>query len=175
MDESNETETLINPSVDMDTELNHIPQVTEEDKENFFKSILSDSPYEETVNLFDGKLKLTFQAMSVQENSDIVGQIVLDRKNGTAAENDAYLVTIASYRLAVSLKQINGAVYSDISKGTFKPASDKDTYILARTRPMLDWATPKLSAYLDAFKQFERKMLTLTREVQNRNFWKASA
>lgn len=173
------TNPMINPSIELDKSSLLEPKqgilITDEDKEKFFKSIMSDKPYEETVPLFNGELEITFKAMTVQENSDIVNQIVADRKNGIAADNDAYLITIIAYRMAVSLVSINGEQFSEVKKEDFKPRSDKDTYILSRTEPLSSWTTPKLSAYIDAFKLFESKLIKLSTEIQNKNFWKASA
>ena len=42
---------IINPSVDMNRDRAKV-DVTSEDKERFFKCILSDKPYEELISLF---------------------------------------------------------------------------------------------------------------------------
>jgi hypothetical protein len=169
------TETIINPSIEMDLDNSPIVELTAEDKELFFKSILADKPYEETVSLFDGQLKARLRAMTVAENADVVAQIVADRKAGVAAENDAYFITIATYRLGLCLVSIEDKPYSSVTKDNFSAILENDTYILARSRPMRSWATPKLALFLDAFKAFEAKVIKLTNEVQTPNFWKASA
>lgn len=170
------TEFSINPSIEMGYKQPLPPSISEQDKERFFKSIISDQPYEEELSVFDGKLKLKFRVMTVQENTDIVKQIILDKENGEAGDNDAYLIRISVYRLALSLIEINGETYSKITKDNYEELDpDADSYIVARAKPMLSWSTPKLSSYLDAFQQFELKMVKLTSEVQNVNFWKASA
>jgi hypothetical protein len=169
-----ETTTIINPSIEMSRETEKTVEITLEDKERFFKSILADRPYEEVVSLFDGQLKVRLRSMTVQENSDVVNQIVADRKNGVAAENDAYLITISTYRLALSLVSIDDQPYSTITKDNFQALAEKDTYVLARARPMSAWGTSKLAIFLDAFKAFEYKTIRLTSEVQTPNFWKAS-
>ena len=166
---------LISPSVETNTEQPKRVDITDEDKERFFKSVLSDRPYEETVSLFNDQIKLRIKAMTVQENSDVVAQIVEDRKNGVASDTDAYFITIATYRLALSLVSVDDKVYSSITKDNFSPSTEKDSYVLARAKTMLSWSTPKLSAFLDAFSTFESKVIILTKEVQNPNFWKASA
>lgn len=166
---------LINTSIEMDTTGNKIPVVSSEDKERFFKSILADKPYDEVVELFDGQLKLTFRAMTVQENTDVVNQIVADRKNNTASDTDAYFVTISTYRLALSLVSVDAQPYSLVTKDNFVVSPEYDSYVLARAKPMTQWATSKLSIYLDAFSRFEAKLVKLSSEVQNPNFWKASA
>ena len=70
---------------------------------------------------------------------------------------------------------IDDQEYSTISKDKFQAFTENDTYILARSRPMQEWGTAKLSVFLDAFQIFETKVVKLTSEVQSKNFWKASA
>jgi hypothetical protein len=164
-----------NQSIEMNPEPPKQDLITPEDKERFFKSILANTPYEETISLFDGQMKVRFRAMSVKENNDVVEQIIQDKKNGMAADNDAYFITISTYRLATSLVSIDDKEYSSVTKDNFSETTEKDTYILARARPMQAWATPKLSLFLDAFQKFEAKLVKLTNEVQTANFWKASA
>ena len=133
--------------------------ITEEDKERFFKSILSDKCYEETMSLFDGQLKVKFRAMTVQENSDVVGQIELDKKDGIANETDSYYITISCYRLAMCLVSVDDKQYSSVTKENFSASTENDTYILARVKTISSWSTSKLSAYLDAFQAFENKLV----------------
>jgi hypothetical protein len=163
-----------NQSLEMSTETKKTSEITQEEKERFLKSVLTDKPYEETINLFDGQMYLKFRAMSVDENSDVVNQIVNDKKNGIAADNDAYFITISTYRMALSLVSVDNAQYSSITKDNYTPSNEKDTYILARSNQMRLWSTPKLAIFLDAFQTFEAKLLKLTNEVQTVNFWKAS-
>lgn len=170
-----ETQTLVNPSIEMNREPLKTIDISTEDKERFFKSMLADKPFEDTVYLFDGQLKIRFRSMTVKENNDVVDQIIKDRKNNVAADNDAYMITISTYRLALSLLAIDDQEYSTISKDKFQAFTENDTYILARSRPMQEWGTAKLSVFLDAFQIFETKVVKLTSEVQSKNFWKASA
>lgn len=164
-----------NQSIEMNTEADRPATITDADKERFFKSILANKEYEETVELFDGQMRVKFKVMSVSENSDVVNQIVADKKNGLAADNDAYFITISTYRLALSVLTIDDQQYSSITKDNFSPSVENDSYVLARARLMQSWSTPKLSLFLDAFRKFEAKLVKLTNEVQTVNFWKASA
>ena len=164
-----------NVSIETNTDVNKVPEISETDKELFFKSILADKPYQESFSLFDGQLSLTFRAMTVQENTDVVNQIVADRKLGTASDTDAYFVTISTYRLAMCLVSIGTEPFSTITKENFKKTDEADSYVLARARPIAEWSTSKLSIYLDAFSRFEAKLVKLSSEVQNQNFWRASA
>lgn len=170
----NESE-LINPSVELDQSRMLIADVSAEDKERFFKSILADKPYEEAIKLFDGQVTVRFRTMTVQENSDVVNQIVADRKLGVAADNDAYFITISTYRMGICLVSIDDTPFSSITKETYTPFTENDSYILARSKPIKLWSTARLAVMLDAFKSFEAKLIKLTKEVQTQNFWKASA
>jgi hypothetical protein len=165
---------IFNPSVEMTPANSLNVTITEEDKERYFKSILSDEPYEETIKLFDGQLTLKFKVLTVQENNDVVAQIETDKVEGRASNSDAYFITVSSYRLGLSLVSIDNKPYSSITKANFTPAKETDSYVAARARLMLEWPTPRLSAYLDAFQLFEAKIIQLTKEVQTSNFWKAS-
>jgi hypothetical protein len=164
----------INTSIEMNREPVKTVEISQEDKERFFKSIISDVPYEEVMHLFDEQLKVRFKVMTVKENSDVVGQIVNDKKNGLSSDTDAYFITIASYRLALSLATIDDKPYSSITKDNFSPSHETDTYVLARAKLLSSWSTSKLSVFLDAFQRFESKVLKLTSEAQTANFWKAS-
>jgi hypothetical protein len=151
------------------------PELTDEDKEKFLKAVLTDQPFQETVNLFDGQLKVTFKTMSVEENNDIVNQIAKDKEHGIAENTDAYFITISTYRLALCLLSIDDKDYSDIVKSSFKSEDAAITYIRSRSLKVREWPTFKLSAFLDAFNKFEAKVVKLTNAVQQQNFWKASA
>jgi hypothetical protein len=153
------------------------PTITDEEKEHFFKALLSDTPYTEEVELFDGQMTISLRSMTVKENADVVKQISNDREADVASNDDAYFVTISAYRLAISLQVVNGTPFSEITSDTFKPAeNDKfTTYVKARAETIKNWPTFKLAAFLDAFGAFERKVVKLTNSVQTKNFWKASA
>lgn len=150
------------------------PELTDADKEKFFKSVLTDTYFEDTVSLFDDRLTITLRTMSVEENNDIVTQIAKDKEHGLAENSDAYFITISSYRLGLCLLKVDDKEYSDITKKTFKLEEPGVTYVRARALKIREWPTFKLSAFLDAFNKFEAKVVKLTNAVQQQNFWKAS-
>ena len=172
--EQDQEQTTIAPSIEMNQERVAKVVISEADKEHFFKCILADKPYEETVYLFDKQLAVRFKSMTVAENADVVQQIIKDKEKNVAADSDSYFITIATYRLAQSLVSVDGKPFSNITKTTFSPLTADDSYILAKAKPITAWSTCKLSVFLDAFQQFEAKVIKLTREVQTPNFWKAS-
>jgi hypothetical protein len=150
-------------------------EISDIDKENFFKSVLTDKPYEEKINIFGDQLSIVLRTMSVSENNDVVNQISLDREKGLAENTDAYFITISTYRLALSLVLIEDKPFSEISKESFTTTNDGVSYVRARAAIMQGWPTFKLSAFLDVYNAFEKKVIALTRAVKDQNFWKASA
>jgi len=148
--------------------------LSEQDKENFLKAVLVDEPYEENVSLLDGKVVLTFRALTMEQWEDHAAQVKLDSKNKVTDNDDTYFARFLSYRLAISLTKINGVPYlPEVTKEEFE-ATEEATYVAARTNPFKKWQAIKLSTYIDAFNQFERKLFQLAKEVQSPNFWKAS-
>ena len=149
--------------------------LTDKDKENFWKAVITNEKFIDTVELFDGKHKLTFSGITVEENEDVLKQFKLDEKNGLSSSDNAYFVQLVSYRLGVSLFKIDGADYlPEVSKARFVP-TDTTTYVAARSEPFKKWNAFKLSAYINVFNQFEDKITRLGKEIQTQNFWKASA
>lgn len=150
-------------------------EITQGEKEKFFKCVVSDSPYTDIIELFDGQMTVEFRSMTIQENNDVIAQIVADKAAGTAADTDAYFITIAAYRLSQCLVNIDGKPVKLPSKDTFLTGvGSTDTYVAFRAKALKNWSTFKLAAFLDAFRLFEAKVLKLTGEVQSKDFWKAS-
>ena len=156
-------------------EATKVPELSDDEKEKFFKSVLTDTAYQADISLFDDRLTIILRTMSVEENNDIVEQIAKDKQFGLAENSDAYFITISSYRLALCLVKIDDKEFSDITKDKFKTDDAGVTYVRARALKVRDWPTFKLSAFLDAFNNFEAKVVKPTNAVQRQNFWKASA
>ena len=149
-----------------------VPVITDDDRENFFKAFISDIPYVETLKLFDGKLKISFRTLNIDENDEVFRQINYDQAKGIAASDDSYYVKIVEYRLAGSITQINGEDFcKDITPETHPHDAEKGTtYILDRVKEIQKWNTFKLGAITEAFNFFEAKVLALTEDSVKGNF-----
>lgn len=169
---------LFQKSIEMVDENAVQSNLTDAEKENYFKAFLSDQPYIHTTELFGGKLRIKFRTMSVQQNSDVVNQIAIDKsQDSSSTMQDSYLVTIAAYRMAQCLCEVDDIAVTFHSAGdvTEEEKANGVTYIKKQALPLLNWPGYKLSAFIDAFNEFEAKVLKLTNAVQDANFWKASA
>lgn len=149
-------------------------KVTDEEKEAFFKSFLSDEPYRERISLFDGRFTAVVRSLTVQENDDVVRQIRKDVVSGLAAKDEAYYVKLITYRLALSLVELNGEPFAPEISHTSLP-TDKDTYVSRKADKLLAWSVHKLAGLQDAFKKFELKLMKLTATLDDPVFWKAGA
>ncbi len=151
--------------------------ITDAEKEAFFKCFLAEQNYSEKIGLFDNKIPIVIRTLTNKENNDIIKQIVLDQKSGLASNNDSYFITILSYRIALSIDKINNLPFQpEITAEVFPDNLEKGlTYVKERAKVIDAWPVFKLSAIQEAFRVFEEKILELTNEVQNPSFWKPGA
>lgn len=163
----------------LDTEVFETPapvvHLTDEEKENFFKSFLSDTPYHGTENLFDGKFIVEFKALTVKESDDVFVQLKKDQLSNYITNDASYALAMTNYRLALSISKINDEEFQpEIKAGTYKPKDQDDSYVKARAEKLRSWSVFKLSALAEAFKTFEDKIIALTRAIEDPGFWRAA-
>lgn len=147
--------------------------ITEQEKEEFFKAFLADRPYQEKIPLFGGKTTLVVRTLTNKENNDILKQIAMDVEKNKGRNDDSYFMTIMTYRLALATVEVDGKPlpYSN-EKEDFGAGI---SYVSINAKVFESWPIFKLSALQDAFRKFENKVLELTTEIQNPNFWNAAA
>ncbi len=149
-------------------------EITEDNKTDFFKCFLADKPYEETIKLFDGKATVTFRALTSGETTAVFNQLRKDQANSSLTNDPAYMMAMTTYRLGLALIDFNGEdINSHIDPDLYKPKGDDDSYVKARSLVFKGWSVFKLSGVVEAFKQFENKLVELTDNIQTENFWKA--
>lgn len=150
--------------------------VTVKEKEDFFKAMLSDKPYFHVAKLFDGKIKVRFKTLTVDENTDILNQINMDQDKGVAKNTNAYFTKIAQYRLGLSIDQISDNPFQpSISRASVVVDDTAGTsYVTERAKIFDTWHTPKLAGFLSSFREFENKVLHMTNMMEDPTFWKAA-
>ncbi len=152
-------------------------ELTEHDKEHYFKCFIGNSTYTEEYTLFDGQFKVRFKVLSQQETEDIFYQVGLDTEHGLAQTSAFYFAKLTNYRLASSIQDINGIAFQpDLTKA--KVVEEKATgftYIKKRSELFESWPSFKLAALLDVLNQFEAKIEELTKAITKKGFWKANA
>mgnify|MGYP000894122249 CR=1 FL=1 len=139
------------------------PKLTEGEITDFFKSFLSDTPFESDDVLLGGALTIRFRALTSNQSLNVYNLLKEEQTAGVLTNDINYMTRVTVYRLVQSLVSINDV--------PFLP----DTNVSDKAKTVLEWPNFKLSAFCDAFKNFEDKLLELTKEVTNENFWKAAA
>lgn len=150
-------------------------KVTDEEKEAFFKAFLADKPFTLTEKLFDGQFSVTFKSLDVQDSTDVFEQLRRDQTAGDITTDAVYMMRLTNYRLANAISEINGESFQkEVNRKDYKPVDGNDSYLKAKAAVFKNWPVFKLSAFAEAFKTFEDKILHLTQEIQTENFWKAA-
>jgi len=147
-------------------------KLTEEEKELFFKSFLSDKPFIGVETIFKGKIPLKFAALTIKQNNSVMLQMQYDREVGTAMTTDKYLIQVIQYKVAASLLEFNNTPFAqDITEETYPAnAAEHTTYLLKRLKLMESWGVYKISSITEAFNRFENKLRALTEESFKENF-----
>lgn len=152
--------------------------LTDEHKERFYTAFLADAQYEEEFALFDGRFRLKFRVITLQQNSDLMRQVSYDRQHDRFKDpNDYYFSRVNHYRLGLSLVQVNNEVFAP---GLTPELSPDDTaagvsYVARRADVFLAWPMPKLAAVQTALAEFDDRVLAMIDAVTKPDFWKAAA
>jgi len=150
--------------------------LTDEEKVEFFKCFLADKSYEADDVLFGGAIKIRFRSLTVEQSTDVYGQLKVEQQNGHLTTDMAYLTALTCYRLGQSLVSINDEPFQpNIVKTEEKAVSFIKTIYIKQKADVIDaWPVYKLSAYAEAFKAFEDKVIALTKGIADPNFWPAA-
>ena len=79
---------------------------TERDKEDFLATILGNSRFRKTYELFGGKIVITLRSLMAEENRLIYRQLVLDQADKQVATEAEWYLRFQDYRLACSLERV---------------------------------------------------------------------
>lgn len=147
--------------------------VTDTQKEEFLKAVMSEQPYYETIELFGGKTKVKLRTLSTEENEDVHAQVVFDGYEGIAQNDNHYFMIITLYRLSLSLISVDGKPFApNIDKDT-KSEIENVNYVALRKREFDKWSTPRMAVVSGAFNDFENRVKTLVDKAFSPDFWKA--
>lgn len=196
MPEDNTIEQPVRPAIDLMPNCPHcgwdlkkfdMVEVTEMDKQDFVQSILGGLRHRKTYELFGGKFKVTFKALTTKESDIAYRQIVIDGQidfNGRLmAGTDFYWRNLQAYRMVMSLDSIESDSYgkidipsladAEIEGSVFKSLQDKLipflNYILDTHLPMEGIRAVIGHAYFE-FQSLCDKLQVM---AESPNFWKA--
>jgi len=148
----------------------YVPEVTDDEKRDFVRSLLGETPYRKVYNMF-GAFEITFRDRSVKGSEDMyeaISQCGRDKKINLQNENEASL-WVRRFQMAetlVSIKQADGTVV--LSFENITPASR-----LERVLTVMQLSRPLYQAVYDTAIEFEQHIDLLTRKADEPDFWKA--
>lgn len=152
-------------------------EITDQEKEDFFKAFMANKPYTRTEDLFGGKLQVTFRSLTVKESSEVFDQLRREQLHDIINNDATYILKLSNYRMALALVDVGGEPYCpNITREHYllDEKNPTDSYIVAKAEELQNWHIYKLTPIAEAFKRFESRLIKLSTEVNDQNFWKAA-
>lgn len=96
------------PRCGWDMALPHDVKISDADKEDFLISVLGNTRFRKTYDLFGGKMTVHFRSVTADENEQIYRQIALDQQSGVIETRGEWIVKLLNYRMACALEKVTG-------------------------------------------------------------------
>jgi hypothetical protein len=94
------------PRCGWDTALPHDVKISDADKEDFLISVLGNTRFKKTYELFGGKMVVHFRSVTAEENEQIYRQIALDQQSGVIETRGEWVIKLLNYRMACALEKV---------------------------------------------------------------------
>jgi hypothetical protein len=177
------------PHCGWDLKKTDLTEPSDDDKYDFVQSILGNIRFKKVYDMFDGKYKVVFRALTSKESDMAFRQIVLDGQRDfqdrALAGTDFYWRNLQAYRMVMSLESITSVEYGTLEIPTLAEAdlagvSGKDSQ--ARLIPFLNYVLDTFlplestrSVIGHAYFEFQSLCDKLQVMAESPNFWKAIA
>lgn len=151
-------------------------QVTDADKHIYLKSLLTETPLELDIPLFNGQLVLTIRSRTLWDQqmiTDILHADFYAGKELTISPNevDRCAHVNQQYLAAIMVRKINGITFSDVDLGQHPLAECRklmEAFILSK---LVGMQAVKWTAIANAIRIFESKSARMATEANNDSFW----
>ena len=190
-DEPKQTISLIDncPHCGWDLKKTDLTEPTEDDKYDFVQSILGNIRFKKSYDMFNGKYKVVFRALTSKESDMAFRQIVLDGQKDfqdrAIAGTDFYWRNLQAYRMVMSLESITSSEYGTLDVPTISDAQLEGTAgkdLQAKLIPFLNYVLDTFlplestrSVIGHAYFEFQALCDKLQVMAESPNFWKAIA
>ena len=177
------------PHCGWDLKKTDLTEPTEDDKYDFVQSILGNIRFKKSYDMFNGKYKVVFRALTSKESDMAFRQIVLDGQKDfqdrAIAGTDFYWRNLQAYRMVMSLESITSSEYGTLDVPTISDAelegiAGKD--LQAKLIPFLNYVLDTFlplestrSVIGHAYFEFQALCDKLQVMAESPNFWKAIA
>lgn len=149
---------------------------TDRDKEDFLATLLGETRFKKTYELFGGKLSVVFRSLHAEENKLVYRQLVLDQNSGRVATEAEWFTQMMDYRLACSLESILDKdknplhVFPELDLTKVEKDETPIPAQLARVnKPLAQEVTRRLVG--THLRQFQRLVEALEAMALEPNFW----
>lgn len=156
-----------------------------QDKEEFIRSALTNSPFEHTYDLMGGKASVTFRARRFEETQLIQEQLFREINNGKISGNDAGTASARYYarqrelQLTCSLVKFspkNPSALPPVTAEAYPPLTKDGEVVenevaVAHRKLFTGWSEPMYAAVYRAGTVFEKLLYNLVEAANSENFW----
>lgn len=149
-------------------------EVTDSDKNLYFKSLLTDTKLELTIELEVGTgLPLTFRALNNYDLEIVFLTLKQCSEEGNVTGTSQYATRVQQCAVALQLVKYNGVKVKGVVLDYDAPMSTSVDNLRAHIEKELpNWSWPKWQAVITGLKIFETKVSICNENVRNGNFWK---
>jgi hypothetical protein len=149
-------------------------EVTESDKNLYFKSLINDTKLELNINLEVGTgLSLTFRALNNYDLEIVFAALKQCTEEGNVTGTSQYATRVQQCAVALQLVKYNGVKVEGVALDYDSPMSVSITNLRNHIEKELPkWAWPKWQAVITGLKMFETKVSICNENIRNGNFWK---
>lgn len=196
MPEDNTIEQSTRPMFDLMPECPHcgwdlkkvdLTEATELDKQDFVQSILGGTRHRKTYELFGGKFKVTFKALTTKESDIAYRQIVIDGQmdynSRILAGTDFYWRNLQAYRMVMSLESVESVSYGRVEIPSLADATIEDQSFKNLQEKLIPFLNYVLDNHLPtegiravighAYFEFQSLCDKLQVMAESSNFWRA--
>lgn len=152
---------------------------TERDKEDFLATLLGETRFKKTYELFGGKFSVVFRSLYAEENKMVYHQLVLDQNNGRVATEAEWFTQMMDYRLACSIEAILDKdkkplhVFPELNTSAEETTNSDSTPIPAQLDRINKTLAQEVTRRLVGthLRQFQRLVEALEAMALEPNFW----
>lgn len=178
---------VVCPHCGWDTRKEELVEITEDDKLDFVQSILGGIRFKKVYELFGGRLKVTFRALTTAESDTAYKQLIIDAQNDVQSkiigDSSFYWRTLMAYRSVMGVEKIE----SDANIIEVPPVLEIDvdeedypkpnTKIYALFDKLVEQIMPTelmRSTITHVYTEFQTLCEKLQVMAESPDFWKAS-
>lgn len=150
-------------------------EITSEDKYLFLDTIIENSRFTRSFNLFGGKLQGTLRTRTQNETRAIFQQLNKELRDGKLETQLEYSLRLRNMLFAAQVEFLNGDMYAELQKPLMATVNGEETTEIGWLHQVDIWNELNdglTNLLFNELCRFEYKYLTLLEQADDQNFWK---